>query len=166
MKNKILFLAVACLVLINIFQYVNSSKVLKDQEGRIDATKNLLKTSRDSVAKLLEENQFSLDLNEDAKEYYAEQDWKSIKAKVVEDLMNTNTEKGPHRLISYEATHSDKFLINSIKVLNHRWIIANYSDGKGWGEVLIKYFHNQDKPTDFETVDVLFYTHTLTRSGE
>ena len=25
-------------------------------------------------------------------------------------------------------------------MLNHRWIIADYSDGEYWGEVLIKYF--------------------------
>ena len=42
-------------------------------------------------------------------------------------------------------------------MLNHRWIIAEYSNSNLWGQVLIKYFYNDDKPTDFETVETIMY---------
>jgi len=32
-----------------------------------------------------------------------------------------------------------KFLINKVKVLNHKWLIADFSDGTYWGELWIQY---------------------------
>ena len=28
-----------------------------------------------------------------------------------------------------------KFLINKVKLLNHKWVIADFSDGTDWGEI-------------------------------
>ena len=50
-----------------------------------------------------------------------------------------------------------KFIINKIKVLNHRWIVADYSNGTLWGDVLIKYFVKDDNSITFETVDNFLY---------
>ena len=50
-----------------------------------------------------------------------------------------------------------KFIINKVKILNHRWIIADFSDGEYWGEVLIKYFVNEDETISFETFESLLY---------
>ena len=72
-----------------------------------------------------------------------------------------NADKRGNKFVSYEQIGENPFLINNIKILNHRWIIANFSDGKVWGEVLIKYFHIIDKPTDFETVETLIYQETI-----
>ena len=52
----------------------------------------------------------------------------------------------------------NKFIINKIKILNHRWIIADFSDGDIWGECLIKYFVNEDKTIDFETFQSFVYS--------
>jgi hypothetical protein len=32
-----------------------------------------------------------------------------------------------------------KMLINNIRLLNHKWIIADFSDGKYWGELFLTY---------------------------
>ena len=50
-----------------------------------------------------------------------------------------------------------KFIINKIKILNHRWIIADYSNGQLWGDVLIKYFVNDDNTFSFEVVESYLY---------
>ena len=47
--------------------------------------------------------------------------------------------------------------INKIKVLNHRWIIADFSDGKHWGELFIRYELKKDLGIDFTLVDHLLY---------
>jgi hypothetical protein len=161
MKKSLLLYGLVFSVLINIFQMVNSSSILKRSEEVSTISKKELKKAKDSIVKLVENDKFSLDNNEYAQEYYFEHNLKALQTKVKEDLMAFNADKKGNKYVSYEQIGENPFLINSVKILNHRWIIANFSDGKVWGEVLIKYFHNTDKPTDFETVETLIYQETL-----
>ncbi len=161
MKKNLLLYGLVFSVLINIFQMVNSSNILKRSEEVSTISKKELKKAKDSIVKLVENDRFSLDNNEYAQEYYFEHNLKALQTKVNEDLMAFNADKRGNKYVSYEQIGENPFLINSVKILNHRWIIANFSDGKVWGEVLIKYFHNTDKPTDFETVETLIYQETL-----
>jgi len=161
MKKNLLLYGFVFSVLINIFQMVNSSNILKRSEEVSTISKKELQKAKDSIVKLIEKDKFSLDNNEYAQEYYFEHNLKALQAKVKEDLMAFNSDKRGNKYVSYEQIGENPFLINSVKILNHRWIIANFSDGKVWGEVLIKYFHNTDKPTDFETVETLIYQETL-----
>ena len=50
-----------------------------------------------------------------------------------------------------------KFIINKVKILNHRWIIVDFSNGELWGEALLKYFVNDDESISFETNQSLLY---------
>jgi len=54
-----------------------------------------------------------------------------------------------------------KYIINKVKLLNHRWIIANYSNGKLWGEVVLKYFINDDQTVSFEIMNSYLYPEAL-----
>lgn len=161
MKKNLLVYGLVFSVLINIFQMVNSSRILKRSEEVSTISKKELKKAQDSIVKLLDNDKFSLNNNEYAQEYYFEHNLKALQAKVKEDLMAFNADKRGNKYVSYDQIGDNPFLINNIKILNHRWIIANFSDGKVWGEVLIKYFHNTDKPTEFETVETLIYQETL-----
>jgi hypothetical protein len=31
------------------------------------------------------------------------------------------------------------FLINKVKVLNHKWLVADFTDGTYWGEIFVTY---------------------------
>lgn len=161
MKNSLLLYGLVFSILINIFQFVNSNNIINRYDDLVTINKKEIKKAKDSIVKLVENDKFSLDNNEYAQEYYFEHDLKKLKAKVKEDLMAFNSDKRGNKYVSYDQIGDNPFLINSVKILNHRWIIANFSDGKVWGEVLIKYFHNTDKPTDFETVETLIYQETL-----
>ncbi len=161
MKKNLLVYGLVFSVLVNIFQMVNSSRILKRSEEVSTISKKELKKAQDSIVKLLDNDKFSLDHNEFAQEYYFEHNLKTLQTKVKEDLMAFNADKKGNKYVSYDQVGENPFLINNVKILNHRWIIANFSDGKIWGEVLIKYFHNTDKPTDFETVETLIYQETL-----
>ena len=161
MKRNLLFYGLVFSVLINIFQMVNSSRILKRSEEVSTISKKELKKAQDSIVKLLDDDKFSLDHNEYAQEYYFDHNLNDLKAKIKEDLMAFNADKRGNKYVSYDQIGDNPFLINSVKILNHRWIIANFSDGKAWGEVLIKYLVNEDKSTDFETVETLIYQETL-----
>jgi hypothetical protein len=58
--------------------------------------------------------------------------------------------------VPYEGMNGD-FKINKIKLLNHRWIIADFSDGKFWGELLLNYEVREDLGVDFTLVNHLLY---------
>jgi hypothetical protein len=68
---------------------------------------------------------------------------------------NDNPNGNPYA--GQEKLGANKFIINKIKVLNQRWIIADFSDGEYWGEVLLKYFVNEDKSISFEVNQSLVY---------
>ena len=57
---------------------------------------------------------------------------------VKEKLYESNTIKGDNPLVLYSGA-GKIFLSNKIKVLNHKWVIADFSDGTDWGEILIEY---------------------------
>ena len=51
------------------------------------------------------------------------------------------------------------FVVNKIKVLNHRWIIADFNNGNIWGEAIIKYFINDDETVSFENAESVIYAN-------
>ena len=71
---------------------------------------------------------------------------------IKEQLLEYNNNPKGNPLLSYEGMS-----INKVRFLNHRWIIAEFSCGDLWGQVLIKYFVSEGKPTDFETVETVLY---------
>lgn len=158
MKNVILYALIFSL-LFNVFQYVNSTKILDAKDKEVLKVKANLKTSRDSIATLANANYFALESDDDAQEYfYANNlEYKKVAVKVKEDLIALNENKKGNRLVPYEPIDGKPFLINTSKVLNHRWIIAEYSNGDLWGQILVKYFVSDGKPTDFETVETVLY---------
>lgn len=158
MKNVILYALIFSL-LFNVFQYVNSTKILDAKQKEVDKVKTNLKTSRDSVAALANANYFALESDEDAQEYFYTNnlDYQKVAIKVKEDLISLNENKNGNPLIPYDPVDGKPFLINTSKILNHRWVIAEFSNGDLWGQVLLKYFVEEGKPTQFETVETVLY---------
>lgn len=142
MKTKIFIYLFAFTALILVFQLVNSSKVVKYQAeiiaekvARIDT----LKVSLENIASKYDDDvYFSLDQNDEAKAFYPDNDPAEIILRVKDKIYESNTAKGDNPLVLYSGD-GRKFLINKIKVLNHKWVIADFSDGTDWGEILIEY---------------------------
>ena len=162
MKNTILYLFIFSL-LINIFQYVNSNKILDAKEQQILNSKKYLKISRDSLKSFSENNSFDLKNNDYAQEYFYNKgmDYNKIIEKVNNDINALNANKAGNPLIPYDMIDGKAFLVSRIKMVNHRWVIAEFSNGKIWGEVLLKYFIVGDKSTEFETIDTVLFEATL-----
>ena len=158
MKNVILYALVFSL-LFNIFQFVNSTKILESKELEVQKVKTHLKTSRDSILQLSNANYFALESDEDAQEYFYSNniDYQKVAIKVKEDLIALNENKQGNALIPYEPIDDKPFIVNTSKILNHRWLIAEFSNGDLWGQILVKYFVSADKPTEFETVETVLY---------
>ncbi|MBD3723902.1 MAG: hypothetical protein IE891_03755 [Flavobacteriaceae bacterium] len=158
MRNIFLYLFVFSM-LINIFQYVNSTKILESKDREVELVKNKLKKSHDSIVEAQMNDYFDIANDEDAQEYYFTRglDYQKVIAQVNEDLVSLNTNPKGNPLVPYEPIDDRPFIVNKAKVLNHRWIVAEYSNGDLWGQILIKYFFSEDKPTEFQTVDTVLY---------
>ena len=117
---------------------------------------------QDSIQKLsddlAEERYFDISFNEDARYFFHENGIDDPKEFVLQQLMATNITKDEnHPLISYRPRRNAKFQINKIKLLNHRWIICDFSDGLDWGELLVKMTLNDNKTLSFEVLDQTLY---------
>ena len=158
MKNVVLYGLVFSL-LFNVFQFVNSTKILEAKDQEVVKVKNHLKTVRDSVSQLANANYFALESDENAQEYFynSNLDYQKVAFKVKEDLMVLNENKNGNKLVPYEPIDDKPFIVNSSKILNHRWLIAEFSNGDLWGQILVKYFVSADKFTEFETVETVLY---------
>lgn len=164
MKKSILLYLFILAVLFNVFTYAYFSKDLKFEKERYD---NLDKKLRDTLNivtnDLFDANYFSLETNQNAQDYFEDKatgeflDYKKLIPFVKDQLIafNDNPEGNPYT--GFEKLSERKFIINKAKVLNHRWIIADFNDGGIWGEAIIKYFINDDKTVTFETAETVIY---------
>lgn len=164
MKNIFLYLFVFSF-LINVFQYVNSTKILESKDREVEKAKMHLQQSRDSLMEAQYNDYFDIANDDDAQEYFYSQnlDYQKVMQRVNEDLVSLNTNKEGNPLVPYEPIEGKQFIVNKAKVLNHRWIIAEYSNGDLWGQILVKYFFKDREPTEFQTVDTVLYEKQKTQ---
>jgi hypothetical protein len=164
MKKSLLLYLFILAVLFNVFTYMYYSKELAFQQSRYVKIEKKLKDSLNSnTNKLAEANYFSLANNEKAQDYFnPDNATKTIQVEklipfVTEKLMDLNSNPKGNPYVGQDQIGVNKFIINKVRILNHRWIIADFSDGEYWGEVLIKYFINDDETVSFETFQSLLY---------
>ena len=163
MKSKIYLYLFIFSALICLYLFVSSGKMATAKDDSIKNLQAEVERLKDSVQKTqlkaLDMQYFSLENNDDAMAYYEHLNLKDPSRYVADKLLETNERKGDNPLIPYEGMEND-FKINKIKLLNHKWIIADFSDGKYWGELLIKYELKDDLGVDFTTMDHLLYTRS------
>ena len=164
MKRSFLLYAFILLVLVNVFTYSFLSNEVKFEQNRFEKTTKKLRDSLNSVTtKLNDANYFSLEKNENAQNYFDSAvankriAYEKLIPIVTEKLMDLNANPKGNPYVGQDQIGVNKFVINKVKILNHRWIIADYSDGKMWGEVLLKYFLNEDESISFEVIQSLLY---------
>ena len=164
MKKSLLLYLFIIAILFNIYTYMFLSKEVTYEQEKYKKTTTRLKDSLNAVTtKLADANYFSLEKNENAQNYFDSADAaKSIQYEklipvVTEKLLDYNSNPNGNPYVGQDKIGANKFVINKVKVLNHRWIIADFSDGEIWGEVLLKYFVNPDDSISFEVNQSLLY---------
>lgn len=163
MKARIFLYLFIFSSLIALYIYVSySGQIQKNSEkiGVLELQKEQLEDSlRSEKLKVLDLQYFSLENNDDALAYYDHLSLENPARYIADKLLETNEKKGDNPLIPYEGMESN-FKINKINVLNHRWIIADFSDGKYWGELFIRYELKDDLSVEFSLLDHLLYTRS------
>lgn len=162
MKKSLFLYLFIIAVLMNVFTYKyftmkEESSVKNDKVSNTDS-----KESIDALNdKIYEANYFSLESNDRAQNYLDQPDINAFSEKVQQALLAYNDDKEGNKYTGQIKMGEQKFIINKMKLLNHRWIIANYSNGNLWGEVILKYFVNENQSIDFEIMDSYLYPQNL-----
>ncbi|MFH6604068.1 hydrolase [Maribacter algicola] len=163
MKSRIFMYLFVFTALICLYLFVSNNKMSTAKDAKIDKLEKQIVQLEDSVQstqlKVLDMQYFSLENNDDALAYYDHLGLKDPSRYIADKLLETNEQKGDNPLVPYEGMESD-FKINKIKVLNHKWILTDFSDGKYWGELLIKYELKDDMGIDFTMLDHLLYSRS------
>ncbi len=161
MKSRIFLYLFVFSALICLYLAISSSRKVKSSDMQLNNMKEKIDRLNDSLqdARLdvLDMQYFSLANNDDALVYYDHLRLEDPSRYIADKLLETNEKKGDNPLIPYEGMENS-FKINKIKILNHKWIIADFSDGKYWGELLINYELKDDLSVAFTLTDHLLYT--------
>lgn len=151
-------------LLFNIFTFMYFSKQLAFEKGKYDKLERKNEKKWNAIqSKLVENSYFSLENNDNAQNYFnPDNATKTIQidkliSVVTESLLDLNSNPKGNPFTGQDQLGANKFIINKVKIINHRWIIADYSDGEFWGEVLLKYFINDDETVSFEVIQSLLY---------
>lgn len=164
MKSRIfMYLFIFSLLLI-LFLFMNSKSIIEDYDKNLSKMEAKAVVYEDSIKTLKDENfelmRFSLEFNDDAMSYFEDQGYKisELIPFIKDELYKLNVYEGDdHPLVPYASMTGNKMMINSIRLLNNRWIIADFSDGKYWGEMIMTYEITDKQELKFKLLDYLLY---------
>ncbi|WP_252723762.1 hydrolase [Winogradskyella psychrotolerans] len=164
MKSKILMYLFIFSVLLLIFQYVNSKNIIDKYEEDIVKIKDKV-VEKDKVIKALEEQNFELsyfniDRNEDALSYFEAlgYDTEQLIPAIIDGLYSMNDYEGEdHPIVPYVSMTDSKLLINKVRIMNHKWIVANFTDGEFWGEIFVTYTIDENNDLKYKLVEYFLY---------
>ena len=159
-KNIYLYLFVFT-ALIALYLGMMGNSGISNLEGKLTKAEKRLAVLQDSLTQSelerLELGYFGLNNNDDALAYVDPYNLDNPVRYISDKLLETNEKEGDNPLVPYQGMDGS-FKINKIKVLNHRWIIADFSDGTYWGELLLSYEINEDLSVSFTLLNHLLYS--------
>jgi hypothetical protein len=158
-----MYLFVFALLLV-VFQYVNSKNILDSYDSKYEKSLEKIEVYQDTISNLRDQvlslSEFKLDQTEAALTYFEERGFnvEELIPFIKDEIYELNLLEGEeHPLIPYASMTGGKMLINSIRLLNHKWIIANFSDGKYWGELFMTYEITEDEQLKFKVIESFLY---------
>ncbi|WP_124981450.1 hypothetical protein [Nonlabens xiamenensis] len=163
-KNIYLYLFIFA-ALIALIVYVNGRKYQEDLEQNVSQLRNELSKSDESRKDLqrqqLEWEQrstFSLEGNPEAESYFDSLGTSAdiVKSLITDELLELNIQTGGNPLIPYVGAGKGYHIIDT-QFINHRWVLANFTDGQRWGEILIQYFFDENNELELTEVGTVLY---------
>lgn len=162
MKSKIFMYLFFFAILFILFQYMNEKSIFEKQEKTIEKLNEKLSAAEviiDSLDNRVGDlNYFTLQGNDNAMTYLERLGFEAAETErfVTEAIYEQNGQPGNNPLIPFEGIEGN-MKINKVKFLNHRWILADFTDGTYWGEVVLEYFFNEDKELELTPVSSVLY---------
>ncbi|MFV8225950.1 hypothetical protein [Christiangramia aquimixticola] len=162
MRNKILMYLFIFTLLFTIFIYVNDKRILDSRQEKIESLENQLEQSKNELQLKADNNSaedyFNLEQNDDALNYFQKKGiaTEGLVAKIQDAIISKNSNQQDNPLVPH-AGMEGSMRINKIKVLNHKWIIADFTDGNYWGEVFLSYEVSKEGEISFNPEKSFLY---------
>lgn len=164
MKSRLFMYLFIFSALLIIFQYVNSKNIIDKYEEDIARYKTTMAEQKKSITDLEEQNfelsYFSMNRNQDALDYFDVQGYNTdeLLLAIEEGLYNMNNYKGDdHPIVPFVSMTGSKLVINKVRLLNHKWIVANFTDGEYWGEIFVTYSIDENNDLKYKLVEYFMY---------
>lgn len=162
MRRQLLIYLVIFLILSNTFTYMyykkNAEMLVKNELATINK-----KTNDSLQTEIFKANLFSLENNQKALDYFENKktgeylEAHEIKTMVQNSLYEFNENKTVNQLIDLENMSDKPFVFDTFRLINHRWMVADFTDGAHSGEVFLKYFLEDNKTVTFEHVQTVLF---------
>ncbi|RZS93628.1 hypothetical protein [Aquimarina brevivitae] len=162
MKGKIFMYLFIFTALFVLFQFMNAKKAGESYTAKISNLENQLDAKQQKIDSLVNLNMdltyFRLDSDEEAIAYIEEMgyDVQKLERTIVDQLLSQNKAGEDNPIVPY-AGMEGSMAINKIRLLNHKWIIADFTDGVYWGQLLILFDVREDGVVDFEVIKAFLY---------
>ncbi|WP_241448768.1 hypothetical protein [Aquimarina pacifica] len=141
---------------------MNAKKAKESYDAKIENLKAKVEAKESYIDSLVNINMdltyFSLDSNEDAISYFEEMgyDANKLSLTISDQIISQNKAGADNPIIPFVGMEGN-MSINKVRLLNHRWIIADFTDGVYWGELFITYEVRKDGVVDFEVEKSFLY---------
>lgn len=162
MRSKVFIYLFIFTLLFTVFIYVNDKKILDAKEERIENLEEQLMMAEVKNETLANENlrlnYFSLTANEEAISYFEDfgLEAEEVARRVEDEIIGRNKANEDNDLVPFSGMEG-QMRINKVKILNHKWAIADFTDGTYWGELLLSYDIDEDNDLEITTEKSLLY---------
>ena len=164
MKGKLFLYLFVFTLLFVVFQYVNSKSILEIYEKKAEKAQVKIEVYKDSIMALedgiLDYQYFNLEYDDYALSYFENDgyDTSELIPFIKDELYKLNVYEGDdHPIVPYASMTDGKILINKVQLLNNKWIIADFTDGKFWGQIFLTYEITDKKKLKFRLVEYFMY---------
>ena len=162
LKNRIFMYLFFFSLLFVIFQYMNEKTIFESQDKKITLLTEKKIKGLDSINvlndRIADLNYFTLQGNENAMTYLENLglDPLKVEQQVADAIYDRISENGGNSLIPFTGSKGT-MKINKLKFLNHRWILADFSDGTSWGEMIVEYFFDDKMELQLTAIGSVLY---------
>ncbi len=167
MKSRIFLYLFIFSILFILFQYMNQKKIFESNEKRIESlqlanslNENLLSQKTVTIDSLRQVNAEFFDIQNDeyALMYLEDEGYNALQLSIlIEDqLIDQNKANGDNPIVPYSGMDGH-MRINKVRVVNHKWGLADFTDGTYWGQLLFVFQVNKDATIDFEVKESFLY---------
>lgn len=165
MKNisKLFIYFFALAVLYIIYQQVNANKKFNADAIKIHKLEEkieVLRVEKDSLEnETIELSYFDIRFDDYAREYWEDQEYTiaQIESLVVDTLIANNKADEDNPLVPLVGLEGT-MKIDRVKLLNHKWAIADITDGIYWGQVLYSYSFDNNKTLSLDVITSILYS--------
>ena len=145
---------------------MNAKKAKESYDKKVENLQNMIAQNKeqhelemDSLENInMDLTYFTLDSDEEAITYFESQGYnaKQLESTIVDQILDLNKAGKDNPMIPYSGMEGN-FAINKIRLLNHKWIIADFTDGVYWGQLFVVYDVRKDGVVDFEVEKSFLY---------